>query len=724
MKLKSWVRNLFKPKFYLRLQSYFMSGSPRQNVSRVVKLSESYMPLPFARRGVAIHFCLGLLFLAISTSAFAQTNHYAANGTEYSIIGSLPGDQLFPDIALNTNGGFVVWQDNITDGAGWGISAMQLNSTLSGSGSTFRVNITGTNNQEHARVALLKNGGAAFVWQGGAQGVAQHIYSRFLRATNSAGVIRYVWLNATATNDTMVNVNTNSSQSSPAIATLANGNVIVVWSSLNQVSSTSMMDVYGQMLSTNGTRVGTNFLVNQFTLYNQRAPAVAALNNGGFVVTWVSEQERVVGVTNFPVVSVQNGVLVTNYSPIATPGVDVYARLYTISGTNAAASGSEFLVNADSNPCSSPSVAAAGDSSFMVTWCAKDLFNPSNSWDIYERSFTNSSGVTSGGAIGLVNSSYTYGDQYNPRISSLGNDYLIVFTSLAQDGSYEGVYGQFMREGDVPAGNEFLVNTTTAGSQMQPAVASDGAEQFLSVWTSFTYSANMFDLFAQRYVNSSAVLEPMAAPLVWAPFTVSGGAYQPQLVVSWAPVDGLPVSAYKVFVNGGTTPMAVVTNNQWTMTSTNGLTASSTNSFALEYVTSGGFSSPPSSPGWGTTWDDCNSDGIPCAWLKEYYGNNVGVWPSASKPLVPGGPTLWQIFMSGGNPTNSSTWLQTALTKTQQGMFLSWNTQPGMTYQVQATTNFTGWSNFGAPRFESGTNDSIYLGSGTSGYYRVQLLWQ
>ena len=35
-----------------------------------------------------------------------------------------------------------------------------------------------------------------------------------------------------------------------------------------------------------------------------------------------------------------------------------------------------------------------------------------------------------------------------------------------------------------------------------------------------------------------------------------------------------------------------------------------------------------------------------------------------------------------------STWLQTALTKTSQGLFLSWNTQPGLTYQVQVTTNF------------------------------------
>jgi len=709
MKLKSWVQNLFKPKFYLRLQLYFMLGSPRQSVSRSVMSSESYMPLPFARRGVAILFCLGL-FLAISMSAFAQTN-YAANGTEYSIIGSLPGDQLFPDIALSPNGGFVVWQDNITDGSGWGISAMQLDGTLSGSGSIFRVNIQGTNNQEHARVALLKNGGAAFVWQGGVERVSQHIYSRFLKATNSAGVTKYVWVNATATNDTAVSTSTNTFQVNPAIATLTNGNVIVVWSSFNQANSTSMMDVYGQMLSTNGTRVGTNFLINQFTAYNQRNPAVAALKNGGFVVTWISEQERVVGVTNYTTTNPISG--------LVRPSCDVYARLYTISGTNAAPAGNEFVVNADSSPCSSPGVAVAADNSYMVTWCARDLWNSTNDLDVYERSFTNSLG----GAVKVVNS-YTYGDQYNPRISSIGNDYLILFTSLAQDGSFEGVYGQLLREGDVLSGSEFLVNTTTKGSQMQPAVASDGLGQFLAVWTSFTYGANMYDLFAQRYASSGSILEPMGAPFVWAPFALSGSVYQPQLVVSWAPVQGLSVASYKVFVNGGAAPMAEVASNQWIMTAANGLTTSSTNSFALEYVTSDGRTSPMSPSGWGATWNGLNWGGIPYEWMLEYYGNNMALWPSPTGPAVVGGPTLLQIFNSGGNPTNSATWLQTALRKTQQGMFLNWNTQPGMTYQVQVTTNFTSWSNLGVPRFESGTNDSVYLGNGTSGYYRVQLLWQ
>lgn len=662
------------------------------------------MPLPFVRFAV-VCFCLGL-FLAGSSVVRGQTNFYVGYGTEYPIIGSLPGDQTYPDVALNKNGGYVVWQDNITDPVGLGISAMQINSTLSGSGDVFAVNTTSTNDQQNARVTLLNNGGAAFVWQGGPDNI-QHIYARFLNAGGQ-------WLSTT---NVLVDTFTKSFQDTPAIATLTSGNVIIVWTSFDQANSNSLDDIYGQMFSTNGRPIGTNFLINTFTQYNQRSPAVAAMTNGGFVVAWISEQER----SSAP--DWGSNTLYFGSGSLPLPSSDVYERLFTVSGNNVAPSTGEVLVNQDQNPCAAPSIATASDGSYMVAWCANSVTNMNNGWDIYARSFNN----TIGGPVNLINS-YTYGDQYNPRISVIGGDYLIVWTSLGQDGSREGVYGQFIHEGGSPVGNEFRVNTTTVGQQMQPALASDGASQFLAVWTSFTFGPNSLDLFAQRYANAGAVLAPMPAPFVWAPFVISNGVYQPQLAVSWAPVQGITVSNYLVFVDGAATNMASVTGDEWTMTAANGLTASATHSFALEYVTSQGFTSPISPSTTGKTWlgyyYGSPPYAIPYEWMEMYFGADQQNWPAANAPMAPGGPTLWQIFDTGGNPTNSATWLLTALTKSSKGMYLSWNTQPGMTYQVQVTTDFKSWSNFGSPRFEAGTNDSIYVGSGGGGYYRVQLLQQ
>ncbi len=711
----------------------------------------------FVRRA-AICFCWGL-FLGIPAAVFAQTNYYTTFGTNYAMVGSLPGDQVFPDAALNSSGGFAVWQDNITDGSGWGVSAMQLNGTLSGSGSSFRVNVQGTNDQENPRVALLKNGGAVFVWQGGKPSQEQ-IYARFLTPTNTwlttndmpvnsqliTNVLGYT-TNVTSTVITNWNsshtritgyttkttkivttntaVNTLHFQINPAVAVLNNSNVVVVWASFNQAGSNSLQDVYGQILSPTGVKVGANFLINQFISYNQRTPAIAALKNGGFVVAWVSEQQRVVGSAPATLQS-------SSQLAALAPSVDIYARLYA---SNGVAQNNEFLVNTDFNPCANPGVAVASDGSFMVVWGAYDMANPTNSWDVYARTFS-SAGI--GGTTVLVNSRL-YGDEYVPRISAIGVDYLIVWTSLAQDGSREGVFGQFLHEGGSRVGGEFLVNTTTISQQMQPAVASDGVGQFVVIWTSYTGSPYSFDLFAQRYANVAAILQPMSAPFIYAPFMVSNGVYQPQLQISWPSLLGISVSTYEVYVDGAGTPMALTTNTTWTMTAANGLTANSTHSFQLDYVTTDGRRSPISPSASGPTWLGyywgTPANAIPVEWMTMYFGPQSS-WPSTTADSDGDGMNNYQEFLAGTNPTNSASVLRVQISKTAQmpqgrqfsqtpqGLFLSWNTQPGLTYQVQMTTNFTSWSNLGSPRFAAGTGDSIFVGGGAAGYYRILLLRQ
>src|SRR6266511_2508311 len=119
------------------------------------------------------------LFAGMATAVLAQ-NPYAPQGGEYPVAGTLAGDQVFPQISLNGSGGYLVWQDNTTDGDGLGISAVRINSNLSGSFGAFRVNEKGAGDQQNPKLALLKNGGAVFVWQGGTN--ATRIYARFLKS--------------------------------------------------------------------------------------------------------------------------------------------------------------------------------------------------------------------------------------------------------------------------------------------------------------------------------------------------------------------------------------------------------------------------------------------------------------------------------------------------------------------------------------------------------------
>jgi len=664
-----------------------------------------FMSLSFARKA-AICFCWGL-FLVIPAAVFGQTSYYTTNGTEYAIAGSLPGDQVWPDVAAGTSGGFVVWQDNATDGDGWGVSARRVDGTLSGTLGTFRVNVQGTNDQENARVALLKNGGAVFVWQGGVEGF-QHIYARFLTPTNT-------WLTTT---DVVVSVPANNFQINPVVAVLNNSNVVVVWGSFDEAGASSLQDVYGQVFSQAGQKIGGEFLVNQFTTYNQRTPAIAALANGGFVVTWVSEQERATA----PVLGTNSTYYTADSTVLAS--VDIYARLYQ---SNGAPAGGEFLVDTGANPCANPAVAAASDGGFLVAWSGRDMVVFTNGWDVYARPFS-AAGV---GGSGMRLNTYVAGNEYAPHLRAIGLDYLVVWTSLNQDCSREGVYGQFVHSDGTLVGGEFRVNTTWVGQQMQPVVASDGANQFLVAWTSYTAGSSSFDLFAQRYINVNLAsnLPPMNAPFVWAPFTLSNGVYQPQLQVSWATLQGIAVSNYQVYADGTNSPtvLAPSATNRWTMTALNGLKTNSTNWFQVAYSTLNGRQSPLSSATTNSTWLGLNWGGIPYEWMAAYFGGyfsgtyHTNFWPSASSPAASGGPTFLQVFQSGGNPFDSSTWLQTSLAKTSEGMFLNWKTQPGLTYQVQVTTNLASWGNLGSPRFAPGTNDSIYVGGAPAGYYRVQL---
>jgi hypothetical protein len=694
MNLQSWINRVVGAMKRATTTAGIFRQTRRGGVFSAPRMMSSSVRLP------ALAVCL----VALPFMAAAQTNYYRTNGTEYAVIGQLPADQVFPEVAISPNGGFVVWQDKITDGSGWGVSARQLDSTLSGKLSTFQVNVIATNDQEKPRVALLKNGGAVVVWQGGQPGF-QHIYAQFLKTNNTF----------ISTNDILVNTFTNNFQINPVVTVLNNSNVVVVWASYNQAASNSMQDVYGQVFSPVGKKVGTEFMVNQFINFNQRTPAVTALKNGGFAVAWVSEQQRSLA---------PNDGSNTNYQPVSAmtfPSVDIFARLYT---SNAVAVGNEFLVNTDLNPCATPGLATAADGSFMAVWSAHDSLIPTNGWDIYARPF---SSTGTGGSVVRVNTKI-YGDQYSPRISSLNQEYLVVWVSLAQDGSREGVFGQFVHSDGSKVGGEFRVNTTTISQQMEPAVASDGSTQFEVVWTSYSGQPYGFDLYAQRYADVSSLLLPMSAPFVYAPFGLSNGVYQPQLQVSWPALLGISVSNYEVYVDASATPAVILTSNQWTMTAASGLATNSTHSFQVDYVVTNGRRAPLSPSASGSTWSGLNWGGIPYEWMATYYGGYINGayytnnWPSAGTALGSGSTTLARVFLSGGNPFDASTWLQTALVRTGEGMFLNWNTQPGATYQVQATTNFTSWTAVGSARFAAGTTDSIYIGGGSVGYYRVLLL--
>ena len=375
----------------------------------------------------------------------------ASDNGIYPLIPSRPGEQIRAQIAFGASGGYAVWQDSLIDGKGFGIAAVSLNSDLSAKGEVVRVNVSGPESQTNPRLALLKNGGCVFAWQGGKSG-AEDVFVRFRGPRNT-------WL----TGDQFANTYRKSSQVDPAIACLANGSVVVIWSSAGQDGS--LMGMYGQRCSSAGAKVGPEFRLNQFTPMNQRSAAVAALPAGGFIATWISEQQR------------------------ASGSRDVYARLFT---ADARPLGVEFAVNTSTNQCDAPAITALSDG-FAIAWQESVTGRQSSASDIVSRVFNldgsaRSAAVTVSASPAAVNKT--------PAIVAAGPQIVVTWSTLAS-GPAERIYGRNLGSDNTPLGDSFLVSTESLGRKANPTVAADSQGRVLAVWSEYVFGGPSFDLLAK-----------------------------------------------------------------------------------------------------------------------------------------------------------------------------------------------------------------------------------
>ena len=100
---------------------------------------------------------------------------------------------------------------------------------------------------------------------------------------------------------------------------------------------------------------------------------------------------------------------------------------------------------------------------------------------------------------------YTADDQYRQKVAydNAGN-YIIVWASVLQDSSGEGIYAQRYDMNGNTIGTEFLVNTTTADDQYDPDVVFDSNGNFVIVWISAYQDGDDDGIFFQRF-NASGI---------------------------------------------------------------------------------------------------------------------------------------------------------------------------------------------------------------------------
>jgi hypothetical protein len=158
----------------------------------------------------------------------------------------------------------------------------------------------------------------------------------------------------------------------------------------------------------------------------------------------------------------------------------------------------EALVNsatASSQQTSDRAVATSTLGDYVVTWASAG--QDGNGWGVYAQRY-DSNGVKQGGEF-RVNTT-TLGDQVEPTVAmDFSGNFVIVWSSLGQDGSGSGVYAQRYRSDGVADGGEFRVNTTTVDGQSAPSVVMDTWGRFVIAWSSLGQDGSGAGVYAQRY---------------------------------------------------------------------------------------------------------------------------------------------------------------------------------------------------------------------------------
>jgi hypothetical protein len=252
-----------------------------------------------------------------------------------------------------------------------------------------------------------------------------------------------------------------------------------------------------RLLSSTPVPLGDEATVNSYTPGSQclgMTRSVDSAANGNYVVVWES-----------------------NGSGIAADKVGVFAALYTKLPDGSYAEQEVRVDTVGTNPA----VGMDDSGRFVVSWVVNSGSNKQVT-DVYARRF-NADGTPA--EPRRMANSYTSGTQQWPTVAVAASTgaYVIGWASDGQDGSGQGVYAKRFNaagaEQAPPAagvprgtGNEFRVNTYTAGSQAYLVAAADDAGNFSVAWTSSPLNravgqdGDAGGVYAQRFGTAGQLL--------------------------------------------------------------------------------------------------------------------------------------------------------------------------------------------------------------------------
>ncbi len=395
------------------------------------------------RLGMAVLMVLWLAGTGATSADEVQVNTYTT------------GDQDFPAVAVGVDGTtLVVWDSEGSSGTDTSDESVQgqlFASDGSTRGGEFQVNTYTTGMQRTPSAAVATDGSFIVVWSSSGSSGSDS------RSSSIQGQ-RYASSGAPIGAEFQVNTATTSNQDNPVVGILLDNDFVVAWDSFADYGPFD--DIRLQRFASDGSFLGTEFVVNTYTRYYQIAPSLAVAPNGDFVVVWGSEGSN---------------------------GTDT--SLYSVQGQRFASNGSfigtEFQVNTYTTGYQrTPSVDMDDSGDFVVVWHSYDFYYALQ-YEIRGQRFS-----SNGSAVGdeFQINSYTSSTPYGASVAVAGEGHFVVlwqsYGSPGNDGSLSSAQARRFASDGTAIGDQFQVNTYTQESQNHGAVAFDAVGQEIAVWSS------------------------------------------------------------------------------------------------------------------------------------------------------------------------------------------------------------------------------------------------
>jgi hypothetical protein len=268
-----------------------------------------------------------------------------------------------------------------------------------------------------------------------------------------------------------VNQITDGTQDNRSVAALGNGNFVITWYDTSATSDGSASAIKARIFDAGGNPVTHEFVVNTVTAGNQQFPTVAALSpssllpQGGFIETWFDASTNAVKAQFFDL----NGNPVKNGA-----GQEEFTVSNNQTGRNNQPGGQQIA----------SVVTELANGNVLVAWRDASGLGGDSSGGL-DGQILGPDGTPIGNEFSI--NTAQPGVQKQLQITALANgDFVATWTDpsgIGGDTSADAIKAQVFSANGVKLGGEILVNTLTAGDQINPAVTAFGPNGFIIAWT-------------------------------------------------------------------------------------------------------------------------------------------------------------------------------------------------------------------------------------------------